>query len=295
MSISLSIMESDRLKQFCAVVETGSLTQAAESLGITLSGLSKSMKILQEQLNKELLLPRGRGILVTEDGRRVYQRAKLILVELGKLSATQSLNSFRIGYLEVFAYNLIGKLLSDSGPSISLATEFSPLALESHVLANDLDVGLTYLPFAVDGIEHIPFAKFSMGAFKLKNVFRGLPVREVPFVVPASGFDINPIGIRERDGWPEGLWNRTVALRTNLLSTAVDLACRGVGAIFIPNFVAVIHNQRCLPNSQLESLNLGSKGNFQRTLYLVKRIGSNEDDNMKKLTGAIRRILRDLE
>lgn len=53
-------MDTKRLRQFCAIAETGSLTKAAELLHITHSGFSKSMKLLQDDLgclkSKELLV-----------------------------------------------------------------------------------------------------------------------------------------------------------------------------------------------------------------------------------------------
>lgn len=72
-------MEIDRLKQFCVIVETGSMTKAAKLMHITHSGLSKSMQILPSELNTVLLQPAGRGITLTDAGIKVYHRAKIFL------------------------------------------------------------------------------------------------------------------------------------------------------------------------------------------------------------------------
>ena len=42
-------MDTNRLRQFCAIAELGSMTKASKLLHITHSGLSKSMKLLQEE------------------------------------------------------------------------------------------------------------------------------------------------------------------------------------------------------------------------------------------------------
>ncbi len=65
-------MDTNRLRQFCAIAETGSMTKASRLLHITHSGLSKSMKLLQEELGLELLRPCGRGIMLTEHGKLIY-------------------------------------------------------------------------------------------------------------------------------------------------------------------------------------------------------------------------------
>lgn len=65
-------METNRLKQFCTIVEMGSLVQAAKLLHITHSGLSKSMHILQDEIGRVLFHSAGRGIAITEAGQTVF-------------------------------------------------------------------------------------------------------------------------------------------------------------------------------------------------------------------------------
>jgi len=64
-------METDRLKYFCVIVDTGSLTKAAEVLGVSHSGLSKAMSVLQGELGFKILVPKGRGLELTEKGREL--------------------------------------------------------------------------------------------------------------------------------------------------------------------------------------------------------------------------------
>ena len=55
-------METNRLKHFCVVVETASLTKAADLLGITHGGLHKSLRVLEGDLGFALTVGKGRGI-----------------------------------------------------------------------------------------------------------------------------------------------------------------------------------------------------------------------------------------
>ncbi|MBL7546005.1 MAG: LysR family transcriptional regulator [Bdellovibrionaceae bacterium] len=52
-------METDRIRHFCTVYETESLTRAAELLGITHGGLHKSLKTLEADLGVKLTIPHG--------------------------------------------------------------------------------------------------------------------------------------------------------------------------------------------------------------------------------------------
>jgi DNA-binding transcriptional LysR family regulator len=288
-------METDRLKQFCAVVDTGSLSKASQILGITLSGLSRSLQILQHQVGYELFRPQGRGILITDSGHELFQKAKIILSQVHDLSNRHSNNSngLRIGCLEVFSFNLMGRISDNLRKRPQAIIELPPKDLESRIFDGRLDFGLTYLPISMDSIEHIPIVDFQNGIFKKKGAFESIPVDETPFIVPDAEFDVTPMGIKARDGWPENLWERKVALRVNLLSTALDFVHRGAGAIYMPTFVADIYNQSSEQKRKLEQVPIKSlkKSNHVK-LFLAKRIGTSESDEMKELISVIKRSLK---
>ncbi len=287
-------METDRLKQFCAVVETGSLSRASEILGITLSGLSRSMTILQDQLKRTLFRPEGRGITITDEGLLVFRQAQEILTQISSLE-DQSLRvkkSFRVGALEVFSYNLIGQILHRSGVISGEIVELDPKALEANILDRRLECGLTYLPFAMEGVEHLKIVSFEMGAFARADLLKLDKYQDIPFIVPARGFDINPIGIKERDGWPEKLWERKVSFRANSLATGINLASIGFGAIFVPVFLIDIFNKNVIPEMKLSQIRISRKQiDFKRYVFLAKRVSSEESSEMKALAAGLRKVL----
>src|SRR4051812_16227478 len=110
-----SNMETKRLKQFRTVVETGSLRKAAELLGISHSGLFKSIKVLEEELGFALFVPAGRGIAVSDEGKALYQRSARFFEALdqlvGRKEARQT-SLIRLGSFEVFTTYFVGKLLA---------------------------------------------------------------------------------------------------------------------------------------------------------------------------------------
>ena len=113
MLILLSNMETERLHQFCLIADTGSLTKAASVLNISLGGLSKSMKVLEDDLGFQLFMPSGRGLVVSEKGLAIYSKAKQILASLSELQRPETSKPiFRVGALEVFSLNVFGMVIA---------------------------------------------------------------------------------------------------------------------------------------------------------------------------------------
>ena len=72
-------MEIQQLRRFLAVTETLNFHSAAENLNITQPALSQSIKKLEETVGELLLVRDTRGVELTEAGRMLIPRAKLIL------------------------------------------------------------------------------------------------------------------------------------------------------------------------------------------------------------------------
>lgn len=72
-------MDTRQLATFCAVVERGSFSQAAERLGVTQPAVSLQIKALEERLGHRLLDRSGRRVEPTEAGLRLYRAAQRVL------------------------------------------------------------------------------------------------------------------------------------------------------------------------------------------------------------------------
>ena len=70
----------DAMVNFLAIIDHGSFSAAAEVLGQTPSGVSRSLSRLEEQLNVRLLNRTNRRLDLTEEGRWLEQRARSILL-----------------------------------------------------------------------------------------------------------------------------------------------------------------------------------------------------------------------
>lgn len=83
----MQILNLKQLEAFCAVVERGGFTAAAESLYLAQSTVSGHVSALETELGVSLLARTGkRSIVLTEEGRRVYEHARAILRNCAELS-----------------------------------------------------------------------------------------------------------------------------------------------------------------------------------------------------------------
>jgi LysR family transcriptional regulator, nitrogen assimilation regulatory protein len=75
-------METRRLKAFIRMVDTGSLTRAADALGIAQPALSQQVAALEADFGAQLLLRSRQGVVPTPAGRSLYRHAQIILKQL---------------------------------------------------------------------------------------------------------------------------------------------------------------------------------------------------------------------
>lgn len=72
-------MELRHLKTFAAAAERESFTRAAEVMELTQAAVSQQVAALEQELGVELFERHGRGVRLTEQGRRLYTYARQIL------------------------------------------------------------------------------------------------------------------------------------------------------------------------------------------------------------------------
>jgi DNA-binding transcriptional LysR family regulator len=77
-------LEMNYLEHFTAAVEEGSIGKAARTLNISQPGLTRSIRMLEEQLEVTLLERSSKGVKPTDYGSSFYTRAKSILIEASR-------------------------------------------------------------------------------------------------------------------------------------------------------------------------------------------------------------------
>lgn len=130
-------MNLKQLEHLLAVGETGSFSRAAEQLHLTQPALSRSIRMLEEELDARLIDRMGRRNELTPMGETVAVRAKQLVFEAEELSRSVALmkggssGAIRVGL--------------GSGPGAMLMTP-----LMTHVAQNHPDVRLTITRGAIE-------------------------------------------------------------------------------------------------------------------------------------------------
>ena len=79
-------MDLDRLRVFHAVAAAGSLTHAGEQLDLSQSAVSRQISALEDELKVQLFSRHARGLILTEQGQRLYDTTKNIFEQLQRAS-----------------------------------------------------------------------------------------------------------------------------------------------------------------------------------------------------------------
>jgi LysR family hydrogen peroxide-inducible transcriptional activator len=73
-------MELEQLRHFLKVAELENFTHAAEQVGLSQSALSRSIARLEEELGRPLFERRTRKVVLSDAGRLLFDRARMILM-----------------------------------------------------------------------------------------------------------------------------------------------------------------------------------------------------------------------
>src|SRR4051812_4169926 len=81
-------MDTNRIRYFLSLARTGSMSKAAELHHISPPAFSKAMRVFEGEVGQKLLVPSGRGILLTDQARALVP---LLTEAVEKLDSIQQL------------------------------------------------------------------------------------------------------------------------------------------------------------------------------------------------------------
>lgn len=290
-------METKRLEQFRLVHQTQNLREAAQLLHITHAGLAKSLRVLEQELGVELLTRDGRNIKVTPAGRKLLREMESCLEAEGRLLQAargveeEARTRLRVGTFEVFSTWLAPELARALAAGTELMfRELIPGELEEALLADEIDMGISYLAVPRTGLDHWEVGKIRMGVFGLKGL-AGKKFPELPFVIPVAEVKGTPNKVRGLDGWPDDRIPRQVRYRVTLMETAMALTRSGLAAAYLPHFVVERHNAVVSAPFALHELASPLRGAAPQPVFGIKRKTDGESAAWKALC----RVLRGLK
>ena len=158
-------MALDKYQTLISVVETGSLTTAAASLGCTQSAVSHSIDTLEKELGFALLKRSRAGVQLTNEGERILPAVRNYLSALEQLRQTASSirgldsGTVRIGAFTSVAVHWLPPVLKEFQRDYP-RVDFKLLNGDYHdveqwLLDGSIDIGFVTVPCALD-CECIP-------------------------------------------------------------------------------------------------------------------------------------------
>jgi DNA-binding transcriptional LysR family regulator len=178
------MLDTDQLRSFLAIVDSGSFTKAAERVHKTQSAVSMHIRRLEEQLGCALFVKQGRGARLTAEGERLIEFARrMIQVEAGALAALSRKGlrgAVRLGMPDDYAESFLAEILSRFNRrhpfvEVSVVCEAS-LDLAAHVAAGALELALVTDHQGFHGFELLREEPLVWAAAERFRVEDGAPV-----------------------------------------------------------------------------------------------------------------------
>ena len=233
------------LQSFVRVAELGSFSKAARVLDIAQPALSRQVRQLETDLRETLLLRNGRGVSLTDAGRRLFDHGVQILQQVSQ--AREDLGAERgaaVGHVTIGLPPSIGRRLTL--PLIEAFRQHLPRArltiveglsanIAEWIASGRADLGLLYNPDALPDLEITPLQRE-----RLCLVERASPrgKRGTPKPLPLGELGSFPLILPERHQSIRRLLQTQATLAAVKLNVAwevssvpaiIDLVCAGVG------------------------------------------------------------------
>ena len=240
-------MNLKQLEYFVHVAELGSFSKAALVLDVAQPALSRQVRALETDLRDTLLLRNGRGVRLTEAGRRLFEHSVGILQMVSR--AREDMGASRdepVGRIVVGLPPSMGRQLTL--PLIDAFRQQLPRArlaivegLSAHItewiVTGRVDLGLVHNPEAAPALEITPILDEALCLVQPAAGRRGrgrrgrgpLPLPElpgVPLIVPDRTHAIRRL--LETQAMLAGL-ELDIAWEVASVPSIVDLVCAGYG------------------------------------------------------------------
>ena len=169
MASKAELLSLQQIRCFCAALELGSFTAAAEALRVSQPAVAEQIRKLEQALGADLFVRAGRGVVPTDAGRAFAEHAarSLRAVEeatesVGELTALRA-GSVAVGIFgEPSAWRLdeLAAAFLRRHPNVSLRLVGSnSSAIADRVRRGDLEAGVVLLPIDDDKLDVRPIVR----------------------------------------------------------------------------------------------------------------------------------------
>jgi len=243
-------MEITQIRHFVRIAETGSYIKAADLLDIGQSTLSRQVRALEVELRASLFYRHGRGVLLTEAGKKFleYARGVLHLMDAAAIAVRDSESAFS-GELAIGMAPSIGRAaiptllpkLVELYPRAAISVvEGLSGTLYDAVLLGQLDFALLYNPAASPNIRITPIVSeplYLIGAGPVgadRDQVTLSAVAGLPLILPHGNHSIR-VAV-ESAAARLGL-GVNVRLQVDASYSTMELVAQGMGYSIMPRLV----------------------------------------------------------
>ena len=258
-------MDVRALRYFVETVRHASFTQAAKTLFVTQSTVSKMIRQLEEEAGTPLLIRDGHTARPTDTGRVMYQRGLQVLETMRQLSEDlRQTAELDRGTLEVgippminLLFTPVVKRFRELHPGIHLTLrEGTGQAVEQLVASGELEVGATVLPIAPDG----GLAARAFGSYPIwvigppdapwagKTSLPLSALRDARLLIPTDDFAVTR---RLRQAFAEAGFQPGIAAQSAHWDFLVAMASAGLGVALLPEPLMLRMKTRGLSTAKL--------------------------------------------
>ncbi len=220
-------MEFRTLRYFLEVARTGNMTRAAENLHVTQPTLSKQIKELEGELDRQLFNRTNVGIILTEEGLLLKQRAEEIVgLERKTVTEIKSLDDviggdIHIGCAEADGFKYFARILNELQKKYPRA-RYHLYSSDSATTTDKLERGL--LDFAIIAHGNIDLKKYNRATLPTENRWGLIMRRDSELASKAEIRREDLLGIPlicSRQGLDEELleWLGEISDRLNIVAT----------------------------------------------------------------------------
>jgi len=239
-------MNLKQLEYFVQVAELGSFSKAAVVLDIAQPALSRQVRSLETELHQQLFLRNGRGVTLTDAGKRLFDHSVAVLQlmahareDLGT-SRDEPVGRVTIGLPPSMGRQLTLPLIDRFKKQLPAARLAIVEGLSTHIVewvtTGRIDIGLVYNPEAQPGLEITPLLQEQLGL--VSHAPKGKGKRAALPPLPMKELSRYPLIVPERIHAMRRLLDTQAALAGIKLDIAwevssvpsiIDLVCAGYG------------------------------------------------------------------
>ncbi len=239
-------MNLKQLDYFVHVAELGSFSKAALVLDVAQPALSRQVRGLETELRESLFLRNGRGVALTDAGKRLFDHSVAILrlvaharEDLGK-RRDEALGHVTVGLPPSMGRQLTLPLIDRFRQQFPAARLAIVEGLSTHIVewitSGRVDIGLAYNPEAQSGLEITPLLEeplelvsFSPKGKRERAGQRPLAMKELPrypLIVPERAHSMRRL--LENQAALAGI-ELDIAWEVSSIPSIIDLVCAGYG------------------------------------------------------------------